>query len=42
MYRTHGETNARLRRGNTVEFMTLERRLNLIAGRWAWEAENSN
>lgn len=37
---TDGETNATLRRGDTVEFMTLERGLELLAGRRAWEAEN--
>jgi len=41
MYITDGETNATLRRGDTVEFMTLERGLELLAGRRAWEAENS-
>ena len=40
MYITDGETNATLRRGDTVEFMTLERGLELLAGRRAWEAEN--
>jgi DNA topoisomerase-1 len=40
MYITDGETNAALRRGDTVEFMTLERGLELLAGRRAWEAEN--
>ncbi len=41
MYITDGETNATLRRGDTVEFMTLERGLELLAGRRAWEAENA-
>jgi DNA topoisomerase-1 len=36
----HGETNATLRRGDTLEAMTLERGLELLAGRRAWEAEN--
>ena len=40
MYVTDGETNATLRRGDTMEFMTLERGLELLAGRRAWEAEN--
>ena len=40
MYVTDGETNATLRRGDTLEFMTLERGLELLAGRRAWEAEN--
>jgi DNA topoisomerase I len=40
MYITDGETNATLRRGDTVEFMTIERGLELLAGRRAWEAEN--
>ena len=40
MYITDGETNATLRRGDTIEFMTLERGLELLAGRRAWEAEN--
>ncbi len=40
MYITDGETNATLRRGDTVEFMTLERGLELLAGRRAWEGEN--
>jgi DNA topoisomerase-1 len=39
MYITDGETNATLRRGDTVEFMTLERGLELLAGRRAWESE---
>jgi DNA topoisomerase I len=30
----------RLRRGDTAEGMTLERGLELLAGRRAWEAEN--
>ncbi len=40
IYVTDGETNATLRRGDTVEFLTLERGLELLAGRRAWEAEN--
>jgi len=40
LYVTDGETNATLRRGDTVEFLTLERGLELLAGRRAWEAEN--
>jgi len=32
--------HATLRRGDTVEFITLERGLELLAGRRAWEAEN--
>ncbi|MSY10356.1 MAG: DNA topoisomerase I, partial [Actinobacteria bacterium] len=40
MYVTDGETNATLRRGDTVEALTLERGLELLAGRRAWEAEN--
>ena len=42
MYITDGETNATLRRGDTVEFMTLERGLELLAGRRAWESENTD
>lgn len=41
MYVTDGETNATLRRGDTLEALTLERGLELLAGRRAWEAENS-
>ena len=40
IYVTDGETNATLRRGDTVEFLTLERGTELLAGRRAWEAEN--
>ena len=40
IYITDGETNATLRRGDTVEFLTLERGLELLAGRRAWEVEN--
>jgi DNA topoisomerase-1 len=40
MYVTDGETNATLRRGDTAEGMTLDRGLELRAGRRAWEAEN--
>ena len=39
-YVTDGETNATLRRGDTIEFLTLERGMELLAGRRAWEAEN--
>ena len=42
MYITDGETNATLRRGDTVEFMTLERGLELLAGRRAWESEQTS
>ena len=37
MYVTDGETNATLRRGDTVEAMTIERAQELLAGRRAWE-----
>ncbi|MEJ6574372.1 MAG: type I DNA topoisomerase [Actinomycetes bacterium] len=40
IYVTDGETNATLRRGDNVEFLTLERGLELLAGRRAWEVEN--
>ena len=40
MYVTDGETNATLRRGDTVEAMTIERAQELLAGRRAWEIEN--
>jgi DNA topoisomerase-1 len=40
MYVTDGESNATLRRGDTLEGLTLERGLELLAGRRAWEAEN--
>jgi len=40
IYITDGETNATLRRGDTVEFLTLERGLELLAERRAWEVEN--
>jgi DNA topoisomerase I len=40
MYVSDGETNATLRRGDTLEAMTIERGLELLAGRRAWEAEN--
>jgi DNA topoisomerase-1 len=40
IYITDGETNATLRRGDNVEFLTLERGLELLAGRRAWEVEN--
>ena len=42
VYITDGETNATLRRGDSVEFLTLERGLELLAGRRAWEAENGS
>jgi DNA topoisomerase-1 len=41
-YVTDGETNATLRRGDTPDAMTLERGLELLAGRRAWELENGN
>lgn len=40
LYVTDGVTNATLRRGDTVEFLTLDRGMELLAGRRAWEAEN--
>jgi DNA topoisomerase-1 len=40
MYITDRETNSTLRSSDTVEFITLERGLELLAGRLAWEAEN--
>jgi DNA topoisomerase-1 len=40
LYVTDGETNATLRRGDAVELLTLERALELLAGRRAWEIEN--
>lgn len=40
MYLTDGETNATFRRGDTVEVLTIERTVELIAGRRAWEIEN--
>ncbi len=40
MYVTDGETNATLRRGDTLEALTIERALELLAGRRAWEIEN--
>ena len=42
MYITDGETNATLRRGDTLEALDLDRANELLAGRRAWEAENSN
>ncbi|MDA2985406.1 MAG: type I DNA topoisomerase [Actinomycetota bacterium] len=42
MYVTDGETNATLRRGDTVEAMTLERGLELLASRRAWEVANGD
>jgi DNA topoisomerase-1 len=41
VYVTDGETNATLRRGDAVELLTLERALELLADRRAWEIENS-
>ena len=38
---TDGETNATLRFGDTLEFMTLERVLELSVGRRAREAERA-
>jgi DNA topoisomerase-1 len=40
MYITDGETNATLRRGDTLEALDLDRANELLAGRRAWEAEN--
>ena len=40
VYVTDGETNATLRRGDAVQLLTLERALELLAGRRAWEIEN--
>ena len=40
VYVTDGETNATLRRGDAVELLTIERALELLAGRRAWEIEN--
>ena len=40
MYVTDGETNATLRRGDTLEALDLDRANELLAGRRAWEAEN--
>ena len=40
MYVTDGETNATLRRGDTLEALDKVRALELLAGRRAWEAEN--
>ena len=40
VYVTDGETNATLRRGDAVDLLTLERALELLAGRRAWEIEN--
>jgi len=42
MYVTDGETNATLRRGDTVEAMTIERAQELLAGRRAWEIANES
>jgi DNA topoisomerase-1 len=40
MYVTDGETNATLRSGDILDALTIERALELLAGRRAWEAEN--
>ncbi|MEN9680027.1 MAG: hypothetical protein RLZ57_1156 [Actinomycetota bacterium] len=40
MYVSDGETNATLRRGDTLEALNMERAQELLAGRRAWEAEN--
>jgi len=40
MYVTDGETNATLRRGDTLETLNMERAQELLAGRRAWESEN--
>ena len=42
MYVTDGETNATLRRGDTLEALDLDRAKELLAGRRAWEAEKSS
>ena len=42
MYVTDGKTNATLHRGDTLEALVLVRAQELLAGRRAWEAENSN
>jgi DNA topoisomerase-1 len=42
MYVTDGETNATLRRGDTLEALDLVRAQELLAGRRAWEANESN
>jgi DNA topoisomerase-1 len=42
VYVTDGEVNATLRRGDAVELLTIERALELLAGRRAWELENPN
>ena len=39
IYVTDGETNATLRRGDTLEALDLVRAKELLAGRRAWEAE---
>ena len=41
MYVTDGETNATLRRGDTLEALDLVRAQELLAGRRAWEAERN-
>jgi DNA topoisomerase-1 len=41
MYVTDGETNATLRRGDTLEALDLDRANELLAGRRAWEVENN-
>jgi DNA topoisomerase-1 len=40
VYVTDGEVNATLRRGDAVDLLTIERALELLAGRRAWELEN--
>ena len=40
IYVSDGETNATLRRGDTLEALNMERAQELLAGRRAWEAEN--
>ncbi len=40
MYVSDGDTNATLRRGDTLEALNMERAQELLAGRRAWEAEN--
>jgi DNA topoisomerase-1 len=42
VYVTDGEVNATLRRGDAVELLTIERALELLAGRRTWELENPN
>ena len=40
MYVTESETNATLRRGDTLEALDLVRAQELLAGRRAWEVKN--